>query len=360
MIWFFLIGLSLLAYSFYPIIHQGIYLPDFILYYYPTGSQLSQGLNPYHLPTGLLYSPPALLFFRLLDYLPPQPTQLIWTLLSFLALLLSLWLIIKLTKLKPSRKWFLLLSPFFFLSFPAKFTLGMGQINHFILLLFTASFYFYQQKKKNLSAIFLTLSFLIKLFPVWTFLFFIYKKDWGYIKKIILYSFSAFLISLIFLPLQIFKDYFTFVLPGFLTHTANSSYYNQALTGLISRFISHPPLQAALATFLSLILVFLAWKKLKSRLSNNLKFSLFITLSLLINPVSWQHHLVFLFFPFIILFTRFYSQKNTRGLSLTFLAYLLIFINIKNPQPFTNTIWGNLLLSHATIGNLLIFIATLF
>jgi len=359
MIWLFLTGLALLTYSFHPIIERGIHLLDFTLYYYPTGYYLSQGLNPYHLPSGLLYSPPALLIFQPLYYLPSQPTQLIWTLLSFLSLLLSLWLIIKLTKLKPQRKWFLLLSPFFFLSFPSKFTLGMGQINHFILLLFTSSFYLYQKKKKKLSALLLTLSFLIKLFPIWILLFFIQKKDWGYIKKLILYTFSAFLLSSLFLPLQMFKDYFTLVLPSFLTHAANSSYYNQALTGLISRLVSHPPLQSSLATSLSLILIFLAWKKLQPKLSKHLKFSLLITLSLLISPVSWQHHLVFLFFPLVFLFAHFYSQKNLRGLSLTIIAYLLIFINIKNPQPFTTTLWGNLLLSHATLGSLLLYITIL-
>jgi len=356
LILFFLISIFLLARSFYPIIKRGIYLLDFVLYYYPVGQYLKQNLNLYQLSQNpVLYPPPFLLILSLLHLLPLISGQYIWTFLSLLSLFLSLWLILKINNLKPTIKWFLFLSPFLFLSFPAKFTLAMGQVNHFILLFFTLGFYFYQQKKENLSAFLFTLSFLIKLFPIWTLFFFFQKKDWGLIKKISLFTILAFILSSLFLPLQIIKDFSFFVLPSFLGHTANSSYYNQALTGLISRLISHPQSQTYIFLILSFYLIFLTWKKIQKPLADPLKFSLLITLSFLIAPVAWQHHLVFLFFPILSLFTYFQKTKKTKSLLILLLAYFFIFINIKNPQLFQSNLWGKIILSHATISALIIY-----
>jgi len=356
----FLISILLLAYSFYPIIKRGIYLLDFVLYYYPIGQHLNQNLHPYQLSQNpILYPPPFLLILSLLHYLPLVSGQYIWTLLSLLSLFLSLWLILKINNLKPTIKWFLFLSPFLFLSFPAKFTLAMGQVNHFILLFFTLGFYFYQQKKENFSAFFITLSFLTKLFPVWILLFFFQKKDWGLIKKISLYTILAFILSSLFLDLQIIKDFFFFVLPSFFSHTANSSYYNQALTGLISRLVSHSQAQVYILLILSLYFIFLTWKKIQKSLPDSLKFSLLITLSLLTAPVAWQHHLVFLFFPFLSLFAYFKNTKKIKSLLILLLACLLIFINIKNPQLFQSSLWGKIILSHATIATLIIYFLNL-
>jgi len=357
---FFLSSIFLLARSFYPIIKRGIYLLDFALYYYPVGQYLKQNLPLYRLNQNpIINPPPFLLILSLLHYLPLIFGQYIWTFLSLLSLFLSLWLILKINNLKPAIKWFLLLSPFLFLSFPAKFTLAMGQVNHFILLFFTLSFYFYQQKKHSLSAFFFTLSFLIKLFPIWIFLFFFQKKDWGLIKKICLYTALAFILSSLFLDVQIIKDFFFFVLPSFFNHTANSNYYNQALTGLISRLVSHPQSQAYIFLILSLCLIFLTWKKIQKSLPDSLKFSLLITLSLLTAPVAWQHHLVFLFFPILSLFAYFQKTKKTKSLLILFLAYLLIFINIKNPQLFQSNLLGKVILSHATFSALIIYFLNL-
>ena len=353
MILFFLASLSLLAYSFFPIIKRGIYLLDFALFYHPVGKLLSQNLNPYQSTTPLLYSPPMLLLLYPLNFLPLTPSQLIWTTLSFLSLLLGLWLIIKTTSLKPSLYWFLLISPFFFLSFPAKFTLGMGQINHFVLLFFTLSFYLYQKKRLQFSALFLTLAFLSKFFPLWVLVFFVFKKDHQFLKNLTLYSLSAFAITALLLPFKITKDFFITVMPSFFNHTHNSSYYNQALTGLISRSIQNSTYQTYTAIVLTLLLLILTLRKIKT-LSASFQFSLLITLSLLTAPVAWQHHLVFLFFPLITLLAKFLKTKQYPQLSLLLFSYLLIFINLKTP-PIPDSFLNQLFLSHATLGSLIIF-----
>jgi len=353
---FFFLGLFQLLYSFGKVIARGIYLPDFAQAYYQVGSNLRKGINPYRTSSPILYPPFSLLVFALLGYFPLNLIQLTWSVFSFLALLISIRLILTSCQLK-SANWFLFLAPLAFLSFPVKFTLGMGQINNFILLLFSLSFYFYQKEKINLSSFFFSLSLLIKLTPVWIFLFFIKKKEWRVFKRILLFLVLGLGLSFLILPRDIFKDFFFLTLPSFKSHFANSAYYNQALTGLISRLWGR---QAFLVTLIGLIFIFLSWLRIGQLNSDHLKFSLLITLGVLIAPVSWQHHLVFLFFPIIVLFTHFLKAgKKTELLILAF-AYFLIAFNFKNPSIFETTLWGRLLLSHAVFGTLLVYFLIFF
>jgi len=83
--------------------------------------------------------------------------------------------------------------------------------------------------------------------------------------------------------------------------------------------------------------------------------SLLITLGLIINNFSWQHHFVFMIIPF--LFTLFYllDKKNYRGLAVLFIAYLLVSFNFKDPSHFSP-----LLTSHVLYGVVLMWVLNIY
>ena len=112
------------------------------------------------------------------------------------------------------------------LSFPVKFTLGMGQINHLILLLFVLSIYFLEKRKTFLSGLSFSLSLAIKFFPIFFPLYFLLKKKW----KILFYFMISFcvlsLIAFIVNP-QINLYFYKNIFPSFLSGW-NTEYYNQS------------------------------------------------------------------------------------------------------------------------------------
>jgi len=111
-----------------------------------------------------------------------------------------------------------------FLSFPLKFTLGMGQINNFILLFFSFFYYFMQKNKKILSSFFISLSYLLKLTPVFSVFYFLKNRKWQMVSIISLFVILGLASSYLLLPEQIVKDFFIHVLPNFRISINNSSY----------------------------------------------------------------------------------------------------------------------------------------
>lgn len=349
---YFFFAVILLTFSYYKIAAKGINLPDFLDAYYQSGQLLASHQSPYLASSPILYPPPALALLQFLHRIPPILAQHLWSLSSFITLLLSVWLAIKVSFKKYQQKWFLLLAPIFFLSFPAKFTLGMGQINHFVLLLFSSSAYYFCQKKYPLSALYLSSSLVIKLTPLWSLMLFLKNKSWRYLINVLL--FAAFFLSLsyILLPHKVFTDFFSHTLPSFSSHLANSSYYNQSLSGLFSRLLSSPSTAAIILS--NALLIVICWRSLVRRAPFPLKLGLLVILNTLISPVSWQHHLVFLFFPIIVLLAECINKKSWLKLSIVLAGYLLIFTNIKTHQSYSTNIWHQLLLSHGTIGALIL------
>jgi len=79
---------------------------------------------------------------------------------------------------------------------------------------------------------------------------------------------------------------------------------------------------------------------------------LLVSLNLIVNNFSWQHHFVFMIFPFLV--TLFYVQKIKINLKLLFVlsvSYLLISFNLKNPN-----VVPVLLQSHVFYGAILLWI----
>ena len=127
------------------------------------------------------------------------------------------------------------------------------------------------------------------------------------------------------------------------------------MAGFLQRGFSDESLRSSIRIGISFILVFcLFWavftKKIKNMGRINLEISAIITLSLLINSFSWQHHFVLLLIPFFVIFIYIKSNKlNLRYIAALGLSYILISINLKNPSSMfvifqSHVFYGALLL----------------
>jgi alpha-1,2-mannosyltransferase len=241
------------------------------------------------------------------------------------------------------------------LSFPVKFTLGMGQINNFILLLFVAAIYLLQKKKSYLSAFLLAFSFAVKLFPAYLILQFIVMRKWkiliSFVSSLVILS----VVALIIIGPKINLYFYQHLLPTFLIGW-KTDYYNQAITGFIGRSLPYNFFSQELVNFLSLFFILASclviFKARKNKQLINMSFGLLITLNLIVDNFSWQHHFVFLIFPFLT--TLFFIRKmkqNFKWLFMLFISYALVSFNLAKPYAVPV-----LLQSHVLYGAILLWI----
>ncbi len=335
-------------------------LGDFLIYYQSIQLILSSQ-SPYHNQGFVInYPPSALLFFAPFGIISYGLSEKIWISLSVLALTISIFLILKLVNKKFDILVFLLVFGLAMLSFPVKYNLGMGQVNLFILFLASLCFYGYRTGNKNLAGVALGVASAIKLTPVFLLLFFIRKKEFKIASAALLTVFSITFLTIFLFGKELWQEYLFKVFPNIPT-IGNDIYYNQALTGFLAR-IDFPSNAARIVNYAALFLLLLTSilitkTKRQSVLMEMNEYSLFIVLSLIGVGLSWQHHFVLLAIPFLAIFYSFrHISKRYLKIFLPFaiLGYILISVNIKNPQVFSGVFI--FLLSHVLYGTILLYI----
>jgi hypothetical protein len=276
--------------------------------------------------TLIFYIPVSLFFYRY--------AQAIFILLSFASIVGTALISLKITFDKIPWHYFLLVLSLALAAFPTKYSLGMGQVNTISLLILLSGFYFYLRRSYKIAGILLGLSIISK--PIFGFLllFFLLEHEWRVILYILSTLIGGFLLSIFVSNITLYKYWIEKVFPPLLGMGGREVYYNQGISGFISR-LTHNLAVRGLATFLVSILVvgssfFLAFKKNNKQLL----FSLFLISLLLVDSLSWQHHFFWLIFPFVILANFAAALKKTWFWFLLGGAYLLIGWNFKNPELY--------------------------
>ena len=344
----FLVLLKVLLLNFYP---------DFSQYFWGLKT-ITHGLNPYVVDknslTPTVYPPFVLFLLSFLGLLSFFWAEKIWTLISLVSLFASVYLIFKIYRQKIFSSLGFIVLGLVSLSFPVKFTLGMGQINNLILFLFVFSIYCLEKKKNYFSSFFISLSLAIKFFPIFFPLYFLVRKEWKMLLYILITIFSFYFAAFLLDP-KINVFFYRNVLPTFFG-SWKMDYYNQSLSGFVGRSIADENIRNVLRYTLSIIFIalsfFAIFKTLRNNKLQNMHLGLLVSLNLIVNNFSWQHHFVFMIFPFLV--TLFYVQKIKINLKLLFVlsvSYLLISFNLKNPN-----VVPVLLQSHVFYGAILLWI----
>lgn len=334
---FILLTLSLawLAYSLGKIFPSTA--PDFRVLWLAS-KDLASGSNPYQNPeifTGVGYPANTLLFYMPFAFLNYKVAQAIFVMLSVAAIIFSVLFSFKIVKEKIPLEYFFLALALAFLSFPTKFTLGMGQNNAIALLILLFSYLFYKKDKLIQAGIFLGLAISLKTIFVFFLLFFFLKKKW----KVITYSLLAlgiFVIATVSFSNYGWYDYYlTKVIPPLLDLSGREIYYNQGMVGFVSRLAAGAGLRKNIGTLFSILLIVPTSYLAVKRKDKDLGFSLFVVTLLLVDTLSWQHHFVWLIFPFVVLSAYLTKMKKNILWILMGISYLLVSWNFKNPSAYT-------------------------
>lgn len=334
-------------------------LADFTCYYNAIVSIL-KGLNPYTIDSmfGYIYPPTSFLFIGLFGTVDYIVAKYLWILLSLVAFFVSQWILVT-SLFKENRVFYFLIFTILGVNlFPFKHTLGMGQINLFILLISTLIYYSYINNKKTLAGLFLAVATAIKISPIILVIFFIRKREYKTIASFIISFVTLTVTAAIMFGWNISQYYWTTSFPGI--QQGSDEYANQSLSAFMNRLMIsnlHVSLVNSCLFLAATILTYILINKQKtSQNISLLEFSLPIELGLIFSGITWNHHLVIMLLPIMSLY-RYCMHSNSSiktrfftGIATT-IAYYLISILLDEPTKYAGiTVIAR---SHALMGVIL-------
>jgi alpha-1,2-mannosyltransferase len=216
---------------------------------------------------------------------------------------------------------------------PFRETLLFGQNNAAVLLFILLSFFFSQKKASRyhiVGGIFFGIATALKVFPVFLLIYFLCKKQWV-VSGVGVCVFLLFLIAGTFGHIQYIWDYIHFSRTVISSSVAISK--DQSFSSLL--LFTFPYMQNFQTTITmgvyasSVFVCSVLWKKLPKELLSDFFFfsSVLGCTILIITPLAWIHHLLFVF-PFcIFLFAQAVSKKDTFSIVLFLLTLFLILFN---------------------------------
>jgi hypothetical protein len=326
--------------------------PDFSVYY-RAALAMVQGRSPYQAPdlyTGLGYPPFSLLPYVPLTLLPEKIAQVIFLGISLVALFpIAAWSL-KLSGQLPNFQIVLLLVAVAQLMFPVRFTLGMGQSNLLALFLLLGGFLY---RSQNISAAYWAVMFLVKPHLLFLIPFLIIS---GQLIKV---AFSLIILTAVVgagltaTGLASSWYYLSKEVPQLAVFAGREIYYNQGVAAFFSRFLDYN--SARLAAYFASAVIFGVSLIIAVR---NKKLAFFIGLPafLLIEPLSWQHHYVFLIPVLVYL----YFGPETKFQLTAIIALILVSINWESPQLIQKSFFGRIALSHVFFGTLIAWASVIY
>jgi arabinofuranan 3-O-arabinosyltransferase len=339
--------------------------------FYLSGQQVVKGDNPYLLigKDIVRNPPPTILTYGLLSFLPIKTSQIIWFILSVFSFIAGSYYLFKTFdnyEVKTSlygRNWkiWLIYLSLVLIFFPFRYNLGSGQVNNFLFLFLVLVFYFLQLKKELWAGFLLSLSILLKITPIFLLFTFLIQKKFKAIKLTVLCTITVLIMSFLLLGGKIYQNYLK-VTKSFFDFNI-STYYNQSLSGFLARAFNNSELTKWLlyiSIVIALISIQLLYKKTKRNnfLSNIIFWNISIIYILILASFAWQYHFVIIIFPLVTTAYIGYKIKfSYKFFFFWFLSYLLIGLNIKNPEAFINKgILGSIILSHVFFGAVILLL----
>lgn len=222
--------------------------------YYVAGKSNNLGLDPYknngaahdelYNPrkgapgySKYIYPPTFLPIYSLLAFLDYDDARIFWIYSYFTIFIITFIFIVSWVP-PPKRLRIILIGTLLILtSRPLLLLIRAGQVDLIVASLIISSFVTYLRGKPLVSAVFLSVATLIKVNPIFFLAtFVILFKDFRYVIYYSVSSIVLFFLSLLFIPIELYSEYFVDILP---TIAQGSSYvYNQSLVRFLEPILA--------------------------------------------------------------------------------------------------------------------------
>jgi hypothetical protein len=328
--------------------------PDFSVYYHAT-ADVVKSINPYKdklLSTGFGYPPFTILFYLPLMFFSYPAALSIWIIGSALSLGLIIWLTLKLIVIKHKQTEFFIWLGLMTLFFPTKFTLGMGQSNLVAMFFLVLGIYLVNLDRERFAGLSLGIALIIKPHFILLITLLICFRKYKTLATTLIIIVIAIMITGFGFGWKLYPKYITEMAIPLSIFKERGIYYNQGLAAFFSRLTTNI-LASWLTVFTSILFYCLSlYLSLKDRFKIKSILIFGLPVLLLIEPLSWQHHFVFLIPAYIILWHDIVGKPKLQVLLL--LSFLLVGFNIKNPEIIQNISFSKTFLSHVFWGNILL------
>jgi hypothetical protein len=267
-----------------------------------------------------LYPPPSLVFFLPFAQFPYEQARLgMLALNHFLVLFFIYAFLFKVMRAKPGGIFSIIFIIYFLLFAPLQVTIDNGQVNLVILVLICLAWWFEKDEKSPLwSALPLSLAILLKLYPALLLIPLFFAKRYKTVGLTILLTLIISIIVTPFLPDGAWqtwyanvgsKGYAQSVLNLFTDAPANQSIFGLLTRAFFGKNVRFAPIWVVPGWFskfapyvlsgsvalLSLMASFVLSRSKTERASAlDMNISLWLLVSFLVAPISWDHHLVFI------------------------------------------------------------------
>lgn len=326
---------------FFPLISGASHLLDFDDYYHLVHDLINH-INPY----GVSYMtswgpPPVFLYFLPFSFFKLSVARSLTTLINIAAGFLTCYVLSK-KLFGRSLIPFLILIFIFFSSFPARFSLEMGQPNLLIALFISIIL---TTKSSNIKAFFLSLVISLKTFYALALLPIFKRQPKTAIKTVVVLIFLLASTLPIF-SLGINKYYASKTLPLLFSGATNLKtleYYNQSTLALLSRTGIHIATNNIYFVVLLLAVIIIL-------VSGSVEIA--IIYSVIFSIISWQHYYAALFPVYVLVFTK----TPKKMLHVFYFLILLFFWWVEFPwlHNASKTLLNGILASHYFISGFLL------
>lgn len=224
--------------------------------------------------------------------------------------------------------------------------LDFGQINFLVLFFMAASFFFsFNNKSEILAGVLLSVAALIKVTPAIFALFFLVNRKWTLLNSFLITAFVLIGASVVVGGVQPWEQFLSFLPDMGYANNVSGGFHpsipaNIAVAGFFMRLLPGEAQMIRILTICALIVLFgvLLYKHIRDRSEQNdyamvLPYSIVMVIA---SPVTWLHHLVFLF-PGIAFTLRLIWIGKEKRLRWTILLLLVVFGASYEFQRFYST-----------------------
>ena len=273
------------------------------------------------------HPPASVLLVYPFAWLEYQNAFLMWTIISFAALSVALWLIVRHLDIQVSAWSVLPCVTMLLLCYPFRSQVIHGQFNLILLLLVTLVWVAARSGYSRWAGVALGVATAIKLFPGLLFLYFVLRREW----KVLAFGATTLAavtgLTAVAFPAGTFHTYLVEVLPSLSKWQSHAS--NISLIGFWSKLfdpVSAGPitilplwrshLLARLGGLLSCGLVLASTIPVilgaRTRSDLDQAFGLLVMATILVSPIAWDHYLLLLIVPLAIMWVHLERSGSVR------------------------------------------------
>lgn len=370
------LGLVIFLWDFY---NRSFSFGDFGKAYYPAGQLILE--NPSELygrsnggeAQAFVNIPIVAFLFAPFSFFSLNQAYILFTIVGLITVLTNCYLLIKLTRVSGWKK--ILLLRVFTFSGPLYYSFAEGNISHFVLFLLSIVMISIQNKREVLVGSLLAVAVVLKP-PLFLLTFYyVLRKRWR-----VLVGFIPVLIAIVGASLLLFGAdlHLTWwercIQPSIGKPTA--LFNVQSLNGFLTRLLTnsdvnqiHPPevgwsFKLIRTALIALLLGGSIWVCYRSKRPNtleveNLEFSIFLCLALIISPISWTYYYVWLLLPLsLYLGNKLAISQGRLWFSLVLLSFILMMppvrLIILPENPVVKFWMVKFLLSHCFYGGMVL------